>query len=374
VDITLVLTHDCNLRCGYCYTGRKFARAMPLSIARQAIDFGLAQAGAEALLVSFFGGEPLLEFDRLVEIVEYAKARAQESNARIRFGLSTNGTLLPDRMLDFIVENEVHIQLSLDGDGESQDLTRRFADGHGSHATVLAHAQSLARARRLDRIVAVIDPASAPRLAQSFLHLRELGAGEILFSPSYLGTWDDTACAGLEAGLRALGDAYRDTFRAGRTVIMDPLYGKMVTHLMARPEEAPRCGFGLRELAVAPSGNIYPCDRLVRQDDDAGLRLGHVQSGIDQEKLAAMKARQENPDAECRACELRGRCSRWCGCAQIETTGSLGTVSPLFCWMERAFIAEADRVAGTLWEERNATFLAEFYRLQPARRKRAPLR
>jgi hypothetical protein len=71
---------------------------------------------------------------------------------------------------------------------------------------------------------------------------------------------------------------------------------------------------------------------------------------------------------------LRRRCSRWCGCAQMETTGRLGQVSPLFCWLDRAFIAEADRVAGELWDERDPTFLSEFYRLQPVQMKRAPLR
>jgi uncharacterized protein len=374
VDLTLVLTHDCNLRCGYCYTGRKFATAMPLEIASRAIDFRLAQAGSEPLLVSFFGGEPLLEFDLLMAIVEYGKARALQSNARIRFGLSTNGTLLTDGMLDFLVDHDVHIQLSLDGDAHSHDRTRRFADGRASHATVWAHARRLAQAQRLHRIVAVIDPDTAPCLAESFLHLRELGAGEILFSPSYLGNWDAVACAGFEHGLRALGDAYRDTFRAGHTAVMDPLYGKMVTHLMARPERAPRCGFGQRELAVAPSGNIYPCDRLVRQDDDPRMRLGHLEAGIDQAKLARMKQSQEHPDAECQACELRLRCACWCGCAQMETTGRLGEVSPLYCWFERAFIAEADRVAGELWDERNPTFLSEFYRAQPVPVKRAPLR
>jgi hypothetical protein len=112
---------------------------------------------------------------------------------------------------------------------------------------------------------------------------------------------------------------------------------------------------------------------LVRQDDDLEMRLGHVESGIDPAKLAAMKARQETPDAECAACELGRRCSRWCGCAQKETSGRLGEVSPLFCWLERAFIAEADRVADELWAERDPTFLAEFYRVQPSAVKRAPL-
>jgi uncharacterized protein len=372
VDLTLVLTHQCNLRCRYCYTGRKFDQAMPFAIAKQAVDFGLSRANQGRIAISFFGGEPLLEFELLAAIVAYANARAADHGIPVTYVLPTNGTLLNDTILSFLREQKIHVQLSLDGDHDAQDRVRPFADGSGTHAAIARNAQRLAEAGCLHRIVAVIDPATAPRLADSFVYLRELGAKEIHFSPNYLGDWNESACAGFEAGLRALGDTYRDSFRAGRRVVMDPFYGKIITHLMSHPERAPRCGFGKAEIAVAPSGNLYPCDRIVHEDTDSTLRIGHVSTGIDEAKVAALSASRESVDPECADCSVRPRCGQWCGCVQMETTGRLGEVSPLFCWFERAFIAEADRLANQLFDERNPAFLAEFYALKPAPKKRAP--
>jgi radical SAM protein with 4Fe4S-binding SPASM domain len=121
------------------------------------------------------------------------------------------------------------------------------------------------------------------------------------------------------------------------------------------------CGFGRDELAVAPSGRIYPCDRAVRDDPGGETCLGDLESGLDPARRDALCARKDELDPECLACELRPRCTRWCGCSQLDTTGRLGRVSAVFCWLERTFIAEADRIAALLFSERNEAFLRRFY-------------
>jgi len=122
------------------------------------------------------------------------------------------------------------------------------------------------------------------------------------------------------------------------------------------------CRFGDGDVAVAPSGRLYPCERLVGEDTREELRIGDVEHGIDVGVRDRMLAQKSVVDPECAACELRGRCKHWCGCTNWETTGSLGRFSPLVCWLERSFIAEADRVASTLWAEKNPTFMRRFYR------------
>ncbi len=107
---------------------------------------------------------------------------------------------------------------------------------------------------------------------------------------------------------------------------------------------------------------VEQSDRVVGEDSREELRLGHVERGIDEPRARALQERRAAHDPECATCALGARCSSWCGCAQLETTGQLGTVSPLFCWFERLFIAEADRLANTLYAEQNPTFLREFYR------------
>lgn len=371
MNLTLVLNHRCNLRCRYCYTGRKFERAMPLDLALRAVDFGLQTSKTGHLTLSFFGGEPLMEIDAMEAIVPYTRRRAEERKMTLAFSLSTNATVLDDRRLAFLRENHVHVQVSMDGVPAAQNQTRPYTDGSPSHDEAAANLQRLVQAQLVDQVVAVMDPANIAHLTDSYRHLDELGAPEIYFAPNFLGDWNPEACELFEAKLSDLADAYLETFRQGRVVRMDPLYGKIVSHLILGKQEPRRCGFGAEELAVAPSGRIYPCDRMVREDDNAEMCLGHVDTGLDQDRCAAIQTARRRVDPECEACELFARCSQWCGCAQWETTRTLGTVSPLFCWFERTFIAQADRVANTLFAERNPTFLREFYSVEPVAEPRS---
>ena len=366
MNLALVLNHRCNLRCRYCYTGRKFDRAMPLDVARKAVDFGLAQSTTGHLTLSFFGGEPLLEIEAMEAAVAYAERRARETSHTLAFSLSTNGTLLDERRLTLLRDHAFHIQVSIDGAATAQNLTRPYEDGRPSHADVEANLKRLVAENLLEQLVAVIDPATAGWLRESFQYLAAFGSREIYFSPNYLGDWNDNACARFEVALRELGEAYLETIRQGQALRLDPLYGKIVSHLLQGRSAPRRCGFGAEEMAVAPSGHIYPCDRMVREDDNLTTRIGHVERGLDQARCEAIQASRREVDPECAACDLRPRCMQWCGCAQWETTHGLGRISPLFCWFERSFIAEADRIAGILFSERNPAFLREFYALAPA--------
>ncbi|HEX7506130.1 MAG TPA: radical SAM protein [Polyangia bacterium] len=366
MNLALVLNHRCNLRCRYCYTGRKFDRAMSLDVAKKAVDFGLAHSTTGHLTLSFFGGEPLLEIEAMQAVVIYAERRAQETSHSLAFSISTNGTLLDEHRLSLLRDHAFHVQVSIDGDGAAQNLTRPYEDGRPSHDDVAANLRRLVAENLLEQIVAVIDPTTAAWLRDSYGYLASFGAAEIYFSPNYLGDWNDEACAHFEVALRELGDAYLETFRQGRLLRVDPLYGKIVSHLIQGKTSPRRCGFGAEEMAVAPSGNLYPCDRMVREDDNLAMRIGHVEHGLDQARCDVIQASRRQVDPECSACDLRPRCMQWCGCAQWETTHSLGRISSLFCWFERSFVAEADRIAGILFGERNPTFLREFYGLAPA--------
>ena len=362
MNVSLVLNHRCNLRCRYCYAGEKVDRPMPAALARKAVDLALDHARDGFLVVSLFGGEPLLEVALAEEIVAYSRRAAEGRKVRPYFSVSTNGTLLDERRLRLLVDHEFQVQVSLDGGRQAQDATRRYRNGRSSHAAVVANLERLLGAGLRVNVLAVVDPANAHLLSDSLDFLAGLGVGEVYFAPNVLGDWDEPACARFEAGLRALGDNLIARFREGRDLRVDPLSGKIVGHLMKGLRPTIKCGFGREEWAVAPDGRIYPCDRSVRPGEGAPeLCIGDVDRGLDQarrDELLALKARV---DPECAACALAGRCAHWCGCMQVETTGSLGQVSPVFCWTERCFVAEADRVAGTLYAEKNPAFLRRFY-------------
>lgn len=394
MNLTLFLNHQCNLRCRYCYVGRKFDRAMPLPLAKRAVDFGLdrvrslpALPAAERrgrarepsqgshpdrardgqLHLAFFGGEPLLELELMRAIANYAVAEAEKRELSVGFSLSTNGTLLDEPRLQFLRDFAVDVQVSADGCSRAQDLARPFTDGMGSFTAVDGNLRRLAQEGLVHQLVAVMTPATVPWLVESLRYLASLEVPEIYFAPDFSGDWSEDACAGFETAFRALTDAYAELFRGGILRRVDPLYGKIVTHLISGRQAPRRCGFGEEELAVSPQGRIYPCDRMVRQDDDPTYVLGDVTTGLDEARAHTLQERRRATDPECATCELGQRCATWCGCAQFETTGGLGRVSPLFCWLERLFITEADRLASALFAERNPTFLRDLYRLEPVK-------
>lgn len=117
LQLTLCLTHDCTLRCRYCYAGRKYAHAMSRETAERGMDIGLAEAvrTERGLDLSFFGGEPLLERDLLQHCCNYLKQQAAEQGVRVRFGITTNGTLLTRKRLEWLAEQDFLVGLSVDG-------------------------------------------------------------------------------------------------------------------------------------------------------------------------------------------------------------------------------------------------------------------
>jgi len=361
MKLTLFLNHRCNLRCTYCYTGEKFNRVMPREIMERAVEFGLDEADKGYLLISFFGGEPMLELELMEQAVEYAERRAAQRGKRMFWAMATNGTVLDDRRLRLLKDHRIQVQVSLDGSPAAQDATRRFRNGRSSYARIEANLLRLLGEGFQIRVVAVIDPRNAAYLGRSFDHLADLGVKQILFSPNYNGGWTDEACETFEQALRDLGQRYMARFRAGQDVRLDPINGKVVTHLAQGYKEKNLCQFGQKEIAISPSGKIYPCDRLVAEDNNPQVWIGDLEQGLDLARRDAMVQAKNTADPECADCELRPRCMHWCGCANYETTGNVGQVSEVVCWFERCFIAEADRVANELYAERNPVFLRRFY-------------
>ena len=361
MKVTLFLNHRCNLRCAYCYTGRKFVRPMPLETACRAVDLGIAHAQDGWLLLALFGGEPLMELDLAEQVLAYASAQCQERKVRLFTALATNATLVDDRWSELMKAYRFHVQVSLDGCRAAHDACRRFANGRSSFERTVAGLQKILAAGLSPWVSSVVDPANVAHLSESFDFLLGLGANHLHFTPNYLAGWDEAARDRFEEALEGLGDGYMAATRAGREVRLDPLHGKIVTHLVPGSGEKVACKFGKGDVAVAPSGRLYPCERLVGQDDREDLRVGDLERGLDEARVAGLLAHRAKPGPDCEGCELRPRCTWWCGCANFETSGDPGRVSPMVCYFERCFIAQADRVADALWAERDPTFLKRFY-------------
>ena len=362
--LTLCLTHDCTLRCRYCYAGRKYAHAMSQATAQRGMELGLDEAARIGcgLDVSFFGGEPLLEWNLLQFCHEYLSRRAEEVNIPVRYGITTNGTLLTQDKLEWMAARDFLIGLSLDGSPAMHDTNRRFADGRGSHAAVMQALERINAFPKLrSKVICVVNPANHHYLRSGVRWLHEHYRGNIGLNFDYWSEWTDAQFESLTRELEGMVSDITDSYRIGQPMRVEAIDGKIRSHLYAGKEFCNHCRIGEQEIAVSVDGKLFPCSRMVGVGDEPEITFGDVRSGIDRAKQHYYIATRGNATPECRICALRRRCTNTCGCTNYAGTGRINHVSPFLCNLQQTLIRQADSMAETLYQEKNSVFMDKFY-------------
>jgi uncharacterized protein len=357
MDVTLVLTHDCNLGCGYCFAGAKSRRAMGDEVMDRALD--LAFAGDGPIQLGFFGGEPLIEWERLVRATGIARARAAESGRELLLTVTTNGTLLDEERVAWLVERGFLVGLSIDGDRAAHEATRPTRGGRSSFDRVLRGLDLLVIAGARLETITVVDPANVERLGASVRFLASRGVDRIALNPNFGADWSDAALAAWERGYLDVATFYAERSLAGRPLKVNVLDDKLVAHSKGGYGEGDRC-CGRGAVAVAPSGNLYACARLVGEDADPALRIGHVLRGLDGRRML-FDARRGPVNEDCGGCAERRRCASDCACANREETGEIGVAGGVQCFHEKLAMRAADAAGRRLWRARSPHFLARVY-------------
>lgn len=335
--LTLVVNHACNLRCSYCYTGAKFHAAMPLELGEQAIRraLGSIQPGG-ALHLGFFGGEPLLEAARIRQWMRYARLAAHAQGKQVSFNLTTNGTITDPEALAVLDEPDLELAISCDGTPYQHDQHRRDARGHGSSAQVEATIRQLVASRRPFSVVMVVRPDTLGELPAGLSHLRELGVTRFTLS---LDVWSKWTAADLDRLSDAV-DAAADLWRSWLPAVGIDWFDTRIAALagLSSTGASTRCGFGEGEISVAPSGRLYPCERLVGDDRaDHPLQLpGLAGEGTD---FLNTRAPSAGPDVGA-TCGSSGGCR----CTNYIRTGSTTTEDLLLQSLDQAIHRSLERL------------------------------
>lgn len=362
--LTLCLTHDCTLRCRYCYAGRKYAHAMSQDTAQRGMELGLDEAARIGcgLDVSFFGGEPLLEWNLLQFCHEYLSRRAEEVNIPVRYGITTNGTLLTQDKLEWMAARDFLIGLSLDGSPAMHDTNRRFADGRGSLAAVMQALERINAFPKLrSKVICVVNPDNHHYLRAGVRWLHEHYRGNIGLNFDYWSEWTDAQFESLTRELEGMVSDITDSYRIGQPMRVEAIDGKIRSHLYAGKDFCNHCRIGEQEIAVSVDGKLFPCSRMVGVGDEPEITFGDVRCGIDRAKQHYYIATRGNATPECRICALRRRCTNTCGCTNYAGTGRINHVSPFLCNLQQTLIRLADELAETLYQEKNSVFMDKFY-------------
>jgi uncharacterized protein len=355
----LCLTHNCNLRCRYCYAGEKVNRSMNRETARRAIDF-LGDQSGDSCVVTFFGGEPLMEFDLIKEIVAYSRGKF---GGRIEFRMSTNGTLLKPEILEFLKENEIYFVISLDGNQKQHDCSRCFADGRGSYQMIADKLENIFAVNPYTIAVSVVVPETVDYVAAGAKDLFGKGFRYVLQTLDYSARWEHQHLNKLERQYRELAAFYYRSLAAGKKIFYSPFDERIKTRAQKPYGKGDLCDLGNTQIAIAPSGKIYPCVQFIGTDDKSFRTnsIGEVTSGFD-EGCRRFFVEQNYLDKEsCRGCALYGRCATYCGCVNWRASGALNRIPPIICEHERMLMPIVDKMANKLWKNNVDLFKRKFY-------------
>ena len=323
-NVTFLVTADCQLRCRYCYVvGKHGGARMPLEIARRSIDFILADrrlSSAPAIIWDFVGGEPLLEIELIDQICDYAKLRMYALGHpwfdAYRFSLATNGLLYDDpRVQRFIEKNKTHLSIgiSLDGGREKHDAQRIYPDGRGSYDDVVRNIPLwLAQFPGASTKVTIAHD-DLPYLAQSILHLWQLGIEHINANVVFEDVWQPGDDELFEAQMRVLADAMLSHDIPAHYSCS--LFNRTIGHRLDPLRDNQNwCGAG-KMLAVDAEGNFYPCNRFVAASlqHHKPIIVGNCDTGIDENRLRPFLAltRTAQSPPECLECAVASGCA-WC--------------------------------------------------------------
>ena len=311
-SVTLEVVQICNLSCKYCFAAESNSskKLMDASTALRSVDFLIDQLREkETGAIIFFGGEPLINYALMKEVVAYALDKARNKRAGVRFSITTNGTLLSDEIIEFLNTYNFSVIVSIDGPKEIQDSLRPLSSGKGSFDIMYPKLKKLAASRKNSLAVRATVTHYNPRITGLIDFFRDIGTVSHFAPVSYSGNCDIELT---RSDFTILMEEYEKLL--GRLMKFDesnfPVweYLRMVNIIDRKKCRVFGCGIGTM-LTVDADGNFYPCHRFVGEEE---LILGNLDSGIDTAKISHILGATVDKREGCSTCWARYICGGGC--------------------------------------------------------------
>lgn len=357
--LCLHIAHDCNLACKYCFAGEGeyhgHRALMSLDVGKKALDFLVKNSGNRVNLeVDFFGGEPLMNWQVVKDLVAYGRSLEEPNHKKFRFTLTTNGVLLDDEVLEFANKEMSNVVLSIDGRKEIHDRMRPHRGGQGSYDEVVPKYKKVAQSRnQMDYYVRGTFTRNNLDFAEDVKHLADEGFEQISVEPvvarpeeAYALRLEDVPAILKEYDELAL--EYIRRKKAGK--------GFNFFHFMINLEGGPcvakrlsGCGSGTEYLAVTPWGDLYPCHQFVGQEE---FLMGNVEEGIVRTDIRdKFKACNVYAKDQCRDCFAKFYCSGGCAANAYNNSGDINGAYELGCELQRKRVECAIMIKAALADE-----------------------
>lgn len=343
--LCLHVAHACNMTCGYCFAGKGEyhgeAAIMSLETGKRALDWLIENSGTrQNLEVDFFGGEPLLNWEVVKELVAYGRSKEEEYGKNFRFTLTTNGLLLNDDVIEFVNREMSNVVISLDGRKDVNDNMRKTKDDNGTYDMILPAFKKLAESRnQRDYYMRGTYTHFNTDFASDILHMADEGFKELSIEPVVAPP--DAPYALQESDFPELMSEYErlacemlERKREGKD--RDFTFYHYMIDLTGGPcivKRVSGCGVGTEYVAVTPSGDLYPCHQFV---GDEKFLLGNIYDGITNPTVCdEFKGCNVYSHEECKDCFAKLYCSGGCAANAYHTTGSINGVYEMGCQLHK---------------------------------------
>jgi uncharacterized protein len=361
MHVTLHLTTGCNMSCSYCYARPGGREDMTPEVVDAAVDFAASVSPANTGIV-FFGGEPLLRRDLVERVLARCREHERAGRSCFHFKLTTNGLLLDEAVMDWASDARVHLALSVDGQPAAHDQHRRTREGAGTFDRIAPKIPLLLARQPYASALMTVTPETVASYSASVESLFAAGFRYVIASLHYAGDWREHHLGLLEREYRRLARLYERLSIAGHKLYFSPFEKKLASHIHGAEAVCRRCHFGVRQVSVAPNGDLYPCVQFVQDGrSNAVFRIGDVWHGIDRQRQAELYAASRRVADTCSACALETRCEHLCSCLNWQTTGAIDTVSPFLCASERLLVPIVDGLGQRLYSRRVPLFIQKHY-------------
>ena len=337
--LCLHVAHTCNLSCDYCFAAQgKYhgdRALMSFEVGKRALDFLIENSeNQKNLEVDFFGGEPLMNWEVVKQLVAYGRSREEETGKRFRFTLTTNGVLVDDEVIEFSNQEMNNVVMSLDGRREVHDALRKTVTGRGSYDEIVPKFQKFAKLRgEREYYIRGTYTNRNVEFTKDIFHMADLGFDKLSMEPVVCPPDDPYALS--DKDMPVLLEQYEIL---AKEMLRREKEGKPITfyHYMIDLEHGPcvykrisGCGSGTEYMAVTPWGDLYPCHQFVGEEK---FRLGNIWDGVDNDAVREeFKRCNAYARPDCQDCWAKLYCSGGCAANAYHATGDITGVYEYGC-------------------------------------------
>lgn len=355
MNYTIHLTERCNLRCKYCYENKK-KKEIDFKNIQYLIDNEIKEK-SKYVVLNFYGGEPLLRKDLIYDTIAYIKSK--KSKTKFYFGMTTNGTLLDDKFIQCIKQNNfLHVAYSFDGKKETQNLNRITVNGEGTFEIVESNAKKLLNNYQNVIAMVVVTRNNINMLKDNIEYLIEVGFRSFNLQFDYLQDWQDEELEIIKEQYSKVAKLYYNKILNEQDIDISVFDEKIMSHIKEGYNCNKECNLGLKNINVGTDGKFYPCMQFV--GDDRYI-IGDCEKGIDILARNRLINQAGVENEICKECSINRRCKHTCACKNYLTTKDINGLSPLICELERIIIEISDNMAEELYKQNSKLFIQKYY-------------